>query len=446
MKKALQFDILKDSPLKILICICIPLSAVYFLSCITASFTNILYSKYAPDYFAVAGLISAVTVSLSMIMNGVISAAWIKTAFLYKAENLPRKNFFANALYSVLFTNLILIVLSMALKNTVFKIFCIPNEMYKAVSVYYTASFCGYIFTSVATFLINCINGVGSVFEIFIGNAINSCGTVFSAAILFCVFNAGIVGAALVIPVCSVFVIIYGIIILKRRGVPLKFEADNWKPDCRMIAGILKIGLLMGSQCLFCQIGDICIGLQTNKLLSINYISVLSVTIPLTTVFSSFSAAVNTFVPINYRSGNIARVKKFINTLIAVTLVYAVMCTVLYAALGKWYYSTLFDDPEAVALGAKYWKIYGLGVIPLALIFVLRYFFDCIGYNKTAFVTGIVQMGGALFGAYVLIPVFGNSGRSWSNVSAYLAAAVYLIILYFVLYRKIYYKNDSIAK
>ena len=443
MKKALQFDISKDSPIKILFCLCVPLSAVYLLSCLTTSFTNILYSKYAADYFAVAGLINTVTASLSMIMGGVISAAWIKTAFFYKSGDLQRKNFFSNALYSILFMDLILIILCLVFKNIIFEIFNIPEEMYKSVNIYYIVSFCAYFFTSVATFLINCINGVGSVFEIFIGNAVNSCGTALSAAILFCIFNAGIAGAALVIPLCSVFVVIYGIILLGHKGVPLKFKPENWKPDYRMIAGILKIGLLMGSQCLLCQVGDICIGLQTNKLLSLNYISVLSVTIPLTAVFSSFSSAVNAFVPINYQSDNIARVKKFVNTLIIITLLYAALCTVLYAVLGEWYYSTLFDNTETVALGAEYWKIYGLGMIPLSLIYVLRYFLDCIGYNKLAFVTGLVQMGGALFGAYVLIPMFGNSGRSWSNVSAFLAAAAYLIVIYSVLYRKIYYKKGE---
>ena len=443
MKKLLQFDILKDSPVKILVCICVPLSAVYLLSCFTVSLTNILYSRYAKDYFAVAGLINTVTLSLSMIIGGVISAAWIKTAFFYKDGDSHRKNFFSNALYAILFTDLILIAMCLLFKNTIFRFFNIPEEMYSAVNIYYTVSICTYVFTSAATFIISCINGVGSVFEIFIGNSVNTCGTVLSAAILFCVFNAGIAGAALVTPVCSLFVVIYGVFLLKKKGIPLEIKAEIWRPDFGMIAGILKIGFLMGAQCLLCQIGDICIGLQTNRLLSLEYISVLSVTIPLTSVFTSFSSAVNAFVPANYHLGNINRVKKFISTLIAAAVIYAALCTVLYAVLGKWYYSTLFDSARTVAYGADYWKIYGLGMIPLVFIYILRYFLDCIGYNKLAFITGIVQMCGALIGAYILIPLFGNSGRSWSTVIAYALAAVYLISVYSALYGKIYIKGDT---
>lgn len=443
MRKALHFDISRDSPVKIIACLCIPLSAVYLLSCLTTSFTNVLYSKYVKEYFEVAGLISTAVTSFSMITCGVASAAWIKTAFFYKSDNCHRKNFLANALYSILFTDIMLIAIFLIFKNAVFRLFNIPNELYESVNNYYIVSIFAYVFTSVATYLINCINGIGSVFEILVANTINSCGTAVSAIILFSVFNAGIAGAALVTPVCSVFVVLYGAILLKRKKIPIKFNRDNWRPDQSMIFNILKLGILMSSQCLFCQVGDICLSLQTNKYLSLNYISVLTVIIPLTSVFSSFSSAINAFVPINYQLGKTVRVKKFINTLIIAALIYSALCTTIYATLGKWYYSTLFDDPKVIALGAEYWRIYSIGTVPLCLIYVFKYFFDCIGYNKLAFLSGPMQMAGALFGSYVLIPIFGNSGRSWGIVFEYLTAATYLIISYSVLYRKIYYKKGD---
>ena len=443
MKDALQFDLLKDPPVKILLSICIPLALVSILSCFTGSITNILYSRYAGEYFAVAGLISTVTTSLSMVMGGVISAAWIKTAVYYKNQVLHSCSFFANALYSILLTDLILIALCLLFKRQIFHLFHVPNELYATVSLYYTVSICSCIFTSVASFLIYCINGVGSVLEILIGNAISSCGTALAAALLLRLFDAGIAGAALVTPVCALAVIAYGTILLRKKGIPLRLHADNWKPDLRMIGGILKVGFLMGAQCLLCQIGDICIGLQTNRLLSLEYISVLSVTVPLTAVFSSFSSAVNAFVPINYRMGHMERVRNFMHALIVVAILYALLCTALYALLGNWYYATLFESAEAVVLGASYWKIYGLGMVPLAVIFVLRFFLDSIGYNKPAFLTGIFQMGGALVGAYVLIPLCGNTGRSLSTVLAYSVAALYLVAAYWAVSRKLCITNPD---
>ncbi len=66
-----------------------------------------------------------------------------------------------------------------------------------------------------------------------------------------------------------------------------------------------------------------------------------------------------------------------------------------------------------------------------------RFFLDSIGYNKPAFLTGIFQMGGALVGAYVLIPLCGNTGRSLSTVLAYSVAALYLVAAYWVVSKKL---------
>lgn len=238
MKDALQFDLLKDPPVKILLSICVPLALVSILSCFTGSITNILYSRYAGEYFAVAGLISTVTTSLSMVMGGVISAAWIKTAVYYKNQVLHSCSFFANALYSILLTDLILIALCLMFKSQIFRLFHVPDELYAAVNLYYTVSFCAYIFTSVATFPI-------------------------------------------------------------------------------------------------------------------------------------------------------------------------------------------------------------FGMVPLAVIFVLRFFLDSIGCNKPAFLTGIFQMGGALVGAYVLVPLCGNTGRSLSTVLAYSVAALYLIVAYWAVSRKLCITNPD---
>ena len=137
------------------------------------------------------------------------------------------------------------------------------------------------------------------------------------------------------------------------------------------------------------------------------------------------------------------RVRNFMHALIVVAILYALLCTALYALLGNWYYATLFESAEAVVLGASYWKIYGLGMVPLAVIFVLRFFLDSIGYNKPAFLTGIFQMGGALVGAYVLIPLCGNAGRSWSTVLSYSAAALYLIVVYWAVNKKLCITNPD---
>lgn len=438
MKKLFEFDITKDSVAKILLCICLPLVITYAVSCFTTSALNLLYSRLAKSVFAVTALIGTATSSVTMIVNGVISSAWIKTAPYYKNNAHGDKAFFANSVYAVLITDFVLVTLCLVLKKYIFGLFNIPSEMYADVNVYYTVTLCTHFITALSTLIITCVNGVGTVLDILTVNIIGSCGTLFTAAVLLYVFNLGLVGAALAAPLCSLFTVIYGIFLLKRKCPYIITVPQKSLPDFKMISGILKIGFIMAAQCLLCQIGDICISLQTNRLLTLDYISVLSVTIPIAGVLSSFSAAVTAFVPINYSLGSSKRLKRFVNTVLILAVGYGVFCFLFNSLLGERYYSALFENPETAAMGAEYWRLSGIGNIFVSVIYVLRYFFDCIGRNRTAFVTGIFQLSGALLSAYVLIPVFGNIARSAERIFSFGLPAVYLLTVYFITYKKIY--------
>ena len=66
-----------------------------------------------------------------------------------------------------------------------------------------------------------------------------------AAVFLFCLFDAGIVGAALVTPVCALAVIAYGTMLLRKKGIPLRLHADNW--DRRHIKSRISDGCSMPS-------------------------------------------------------------------------------------------------------------------------------------------------------------------------------------------------------
>ena len=96
-----------------------------------------------------------------------------------------------------------------------------------------------------------------------------------------------------------------------------------------------------------------------------------------------------------------------------------------------------------IETGALFWRIYGLSMLPVSLIYILRYFFDCIGFNKVAMCTGIVQMLANVFVAFCLIPRFGAIARFWVSFVGFFAAGLYLIFEYLLLRKKIFAKPSK---
>ncbi|MBQ3597269.1 MAG: MATE family efflux transporter [Clostridia bacterium] len=445
LNKLSDFNVLKDNPKKILISVCTPLVICYLISVFTTSVTNTIYSRFCPEYFTVYGMISVAIVSLQMIMGCVINACWIKTSYYYNVrtsnEQIP---YFANAVYSIVFVEFILVAILFSIKNLLFKWFNVPDEYYQLCNVYFIVSVLAYVIPSIAIYFSYIVSGVGKPSHLFICTLITQSGTMVVSGVLLGLFKGGIVGAALIIPTNFFIVLCFTLLVFKIRKIDLPKTKVAFRLDFKLIGSFLATALFMAFQSVMCQIGEFCVSYQTNNLLDINYRTMLGVTLlPFNLVFNSFSTATVVFVPANYKAGLYDRVKSFIKLTTIVTLIYSFICAIAYTSIGRWYFSTLFTDEQIINYGAYYWCAYGIAYIPGCLIYVLRFYLDSVGKNKAAMVTGFMQMVGAMLGAFWLIPSFGTIGRSWTQLSTWLIPAVYLIIACLFINKKVFTKKQS---
>ena len=256
------------------------------------------------------------------------------------------------------------------------------------------------------------------------------------------VFNLGVTGYALLSAFNSLLSLIYCIIIVARKGVGLKLNKENLKPDFKLIFSITRYGLLIALQTLLCSVGYFAVSIQTNKYLSLDYIAVTAVSLPISGPMGALSSAVSIFIPQNFAAGKTERVRKFLNMTLALNVGYGVICAIIYWSLGRWYYSTLFTDPNIVNLGAQYWMWYGLGFIFVAVLYIVRVFYDCIGMSNVALFSGVSEMIGSFICAFWLIPTFGNIGNTLMFPISWFIAASYLLVSYTLLKKRIYHQCD----
>ncbi len=217
-----------------------------------------------------------------------------------------------------------------------------------------------------------------------------------------------------------------------------KIKRKEARPDIYLILRILKRAIFLIAQELFCCAGYFLVSYQTNRYLSLDYIAVLSVTLPLTAVLNAFSTLCTVTIPQNYALGTEKRTKAIFKMIVLSCFLYGILVFLAHALLGKWYYGRLFDSPDVVKMGAEYWFWYGVGFLGCSFIFSFRFFFVAVSRNIVVAFTGVCELIGNAVSAFWLIPRYGNMGCSIAKPLGWWIAALYLVISYVIMRKKIY--------
>ena len=80
----------------------------------------------------------------------------------------------------------------------------------------------------------------------------------------------------------------------------------------------------------------------------------------------------------------------------------------------------------------------------LALLMIVRYIVQGIGYSNYALFAGLFEMVARILVALILVPRMGFTGASLANPAAWIAANGFLFPCYFHLMKKIRARNDEV--
>lgn len=440
MRHTGRIDYLNDSPSSVLCSICLPLIVVNIVLAFTTTLTNELYSRFVgQSVFSVMGYLSAVTTSFGSIISSVMSAAWIKTAhyFGYPDKSIAKKQII-HGLAAIGIIEAACAIPLLLLTNPILSLLSIPPEIYGAAKTYYILYILFYLPVPFAALFLTIVNGTSSSSRLFWINIIVVGTNAAAAILLLAAFRAGIIGVALIPMTGAVVQLTFYFVYFRRNGFSFSFHLFSSQLDWHKISSIIRYGLLIALQTLLCTSGYLFVTFQANRFLSLEYISVLNVSLPLTGIMSAVSSAGIAFLPPNYAAHKFDRLRRFFIISTICSLLYGIFCFFLYTLLGKWYYGRLFQNPQIIAFGSEYWFWFGLGQIFLSLVYPIRTFFDSVRLSKVSLLSGIGELSGNLICAIFLIPCFGNIGRSLSYPLGYFLAAISLSTAYFHVRNKIY--------
>lgn len=443
LRKSKPIDYLNDPPRKVLCSVVLPLLLVYLIQIFTTSLSNKLNSLFVgTDYFSVNGYLQTTLSLFSVLTTGVASSAWILTSRYFAMRDAAsiRQHLTATVcaitLVAVSVTAVVLLF-----PRQILSLVNIPSGIFPKARTYFLLYCISFFPAALASFFLMVLNGTVSAKRLFFVNLFSVCNTVVLSVLFLVVCKMGLIGAAILPTANAAVQLLLYFTLLKKECLfsfqPIRYA--NWK----QIGKIIRYGSLLAMQNLFCSIGYLAVSMQTNKFLSPEYISVLSISLPLSSPFDALSAAVTAFCPQNYAAGKKQRLKQFMTVTTLTGFAYGIFCFLLFAVLGRWYFGTLFDDPTIIGYGASFWFWHGIGLPFVSIMYTVRFFLDAVGLGKLSLLSGLGELVGNLICAFWIIPLFGNIGRSASSALGWFLGSVALLICLYSVRKKVFPTKGS---
>ena len=248
-------------------------------------------------------------------------------------------------------------------------------------------------------------------------------------------FQAGVAGAAIA-TVASQGVSGVACLFYMRRKYPvLRMTREERRPDLHSCGVLCAMGIPMGLQYSITAIGSIVLQSSVNALGSLYVAAVAAgakVFQLLACPFDAMGATMATYCGQNVGACRLDRLSKGIRSCALLGLGYSVIafCAMLRFAPQC---ALLFLDPSELdaavltELTARYILIQSAFFFPLALVNIVRFSIQGMGFSPFAILAGVLEMAARTGVGLVLVPAFGYTAACFASPAAWICADLFLV-------------------
>lgn len=252
-------------------------------------------------------------------------------------------------------------------------------------------------------------------------------------------FHLDVFGAALA-TVLSQLLAGVGCLVRILRGYSiLRMEREDWQWDNQRMGDLCLMGLPMGLQYSITAIGSVMIQAAVNGL-GTAYVTAVTAASKVSMFFCCpFDAMGSTMATYGGQNVGSEQWVRLHQGLRACTILGAAYSVIALGALYLWAdpLNMLFLDEESVALlplARQYLMVLALFYFPLALVNIVRFLIQGMGFSPLATLAGVLEMT-ARGGVALLVPAFGFSAACFASPAAWVMADLFLLPAYLHCYR-----------
>ena len=431
-------DLTKGSPMRLLLSFGIPiLFGFLFQQLYNVVDTAIVGQTLGGNALAAVGSTSSINFLVVGFTTGVCGGFAIPIAQQCGARNdRELRRYVTGSLWLCIIVGLLLTAATVALCGNILTLMDTPQDIYHRAWLYIVTIFAGmpgyFLYNMCAGILRSLGDSRTPVIWLVAASLLN----VVLDIVCIVTFHMDVFGAAFA-TIFSQYVAGFGCLVRLCRGFPvLKMEKGDWAWDGKRIRVLCSMGLPMGLQYSITAIGSILIQAAVNHL-GTSYITAVTaaskVHLFLACPFDAMGSAMATYGGQNVGAQKWERLHQGTRACVLLGVIYSILSLGLVWFFGD-FLAALFLDAEAMSLMPlvrQYLLIVTAFSVPLALVNILRFMIQGMGFSPIATLAGALEMIGRGAMAY-LTPALGYMAACFASPVAWLLADVFLIAAYFL--------------
>lgn len=446
----MELDMTKGSPSRLILKFIVPLIIGNIFQQLYSMVDTIIVGQYVGvQALAAVGATGTINFLILGFVTGMTSGFTVPVAQRFGAGDYKgMRRSIANAALLAAAVTVVMTVLSIAFMKVLLRVMNTPEDIF-SMSYTYIVIICAGMACIV---LYNLLSGILRA----IGNSkVPLVFLILSAVLnivldLFCirVLGMGVAGAAAATVISQGVSGILCLFYLLKKVPLVHPEKEDWRADGHCMALQMKIGLPMALQFSITAIGTIMVQSVLNLFGSTviaSYTAASKVEALVTQPFVAMGMTMATYGAQNRGVNDLERIRRGVKAANIMSAVYAVL---IYGAAVVMmpYLIPLFvseNVSEVLVYATIYMKLCGAFFIPLGMIFIFRNILQGCGFSFVPMLGGVVEllsrMGAAALAAYF----FSYEGICVANLSAWVTAAVYLLIGYIVIMRRLFKRKHA---
>ncbi len=430
-------DMTTGSPMKLILSFLIPMLFGLLFQQLYSMVDTIIVGKYlGVNALAAVGSTGSINFMIIGFCTGVCSGFSIPVAQKFGERNeTALRRFAANSGWLSLIFSLVITSVVCVLCHCILIWMKTPADILEGANAYIFVIFMGIP----ATFLYNMLSGIirsmgdstTPLIFLLMSSAMNIILDLFTILVL----KMGVSGAAWATVISQGVSGILCLLYMIKKYPILKMKGDEWKPHKISMRILCSMGIPMGLQYSITAIGSVVLQTAVNSLGSVAVASVTAgskISMFFCCPFDAMGATMATYGGQNVGAKKLNRIDQGIKNCVILGAVYSVIAfTILFFFSDI--VALLFVDPGEVEILRKTrWFLIGNTVFyfPLALVNIVRFMIQGLGYSKLAIIAGVCEMIARSFAGFCLVPLFGYWAVCFASPIAWIAADAFLIPAY----------------
>lgn len=427
-------EMTRGRPATSILLFALPLIGGYLLQQLyTVADAAIVGQQIGVNALAAVGASWSVIFLIMGFCNGACAGFSIPVAQAFGAADYPlMRRYTAHAIRSAVWVAAILTITTIAACAPILRLVSTPADIFDEAYIFLLLQLSAIPFTMGYNLLAGLLRAVGNSKRPFLVLIWTSLINIVLDVCFIILFGWGVAGAGLATLLSQAIAAMLCLRYLMKKLPILLPKGNEWQQDPKITKHLLLNGIPMGLQFSITGVGIIMLQ-RANNALGTTCVAAFTASMRVkylfTCVFENIGAAMATYCGQNIGARHVDRVRKGLVAACLISLVYFLATCAIIQPLAPQMMHLFVDkeETEIILLASQLIRINCWFYPVLALLTVLRYSIQGLGYARTAVCSGVMEMIARTAVSLFVVPVWHFLGVCYGDPVAWIAADAFLI-------------------